>query len=34
MQAGAVETLHFAINKDGDITGGANPDLNWSITRR
>jgi hypothetical protein len=34
MRAGAVETLHLAIDKEGGITGGTNPDFNWSITRR
>jgi hypothetical protein len=34
MRFGVVETLHFAVNKDGDITGGTSPELNWSIARR
>jgi hypothetical protein len=27
------EELHFAVAKNGDVTGGYNPALNWSITR-
>jgi hypothetical protein len=33
MQRNAREELRFAVGKNGDVTGGYNPALNWVITR-
>lgn len=33
MNPGKVETLHFGLDKNGDISGGIGPDNNWVITR-
>ncbi len=33
MRANAREELRFAVAKNGDVTGGTNPALNWIITR-
>jgi hypothetical protein len=34
MRLGAVEELHFAVARNGDITGGVSSSPDWKITRR
>jgi hypothetical protein len=34
MQMGVREEIHVALSSSGDILGGSNPSLNWTITRR